>query len=239
MADSASEYLSELEQLLLTAKHPRIRLLLQKALNDASIAQHSEVAAVEGNKSSAEEKDILVPPLQGPVKASTAGMSKITNYGWDDSGQFIKLYITSLPGSDELTDSHVKTTITERGLDLEVLNLKGKSFSLVISDLCGPIVPQDSSAKVRNGVVTVRLKKQNPDKWPCLTRTEKRLQDAKKAKTSKPKKDSEPGDGIMSMLRNLYDEGDDDMKRTLAKAWTEVQEKRKKGGNDDMEMPKL
>lgn len=78
---SSMQYLSELEQLLLTAKHPRIRLLLQKALNDASIAQHSEVVAVEGNKSSAEEKDILVPPLQGPVKASTAGMSKITNYG--------------------------------------------------------------------------------------------------------------------------------------------------------------
>lgn len=60
-----------------------------------------------------------------------------------------------------------------------------------------------------------------------------------RAKTSKPKKDSEPGDSIMSMLRNLYDEGDDDMKRTLAKAWTEVQEKRKKGSDDDMELPKL
>lgn len=57
-----------------------------------------------------------------------------------------------------------------------------------------------------------------------------------RAKTSKPKKDSEPGDGIMSMLRNLYDEGDDDMKRTLAKAWTEVQEKKKTGG-DDMDLP--
>lgn len=43
----------------------------------------------------------------------------------------------------------------------------------------------------------------------------------------------------MSMLRNLYDEGDDDMKRTLAKAWTEVQDKRKKGGDDDMDLPKL
>lgn len=75
------QYLSELEQLLLTAKHPRIRLLLQKALNDASIAQHSEVVAVDGNKSSAEEKEMVVPPLQGPVKATVAGMSKITNYG--------------------------------------------------------------------------------------------------------------------------------------------------------------
>lgn len=61
-----------------------------------------------------------------------------------------------------------------------------------------------------------------------------------RAKTSKPKKDGgDPGDGIMSMLRNLYDEGDDDMKRTLAKAWTEVQEKRKKGGDDDVDLPKL
>lgn len=73
------QYMSELEQLLLTAKHPRIRLLLQKALNDATIAQRSEVASVEG-KRSVDGKEVIVPP-QGPPKASTAGMSKITNYG--------------------------------------------------------------------------------------------------------------------------------------------------------------
>lgn len=75
------QYISELEQILLTAKHPRVRLLLQKALNDATIAQRSEVAAVEGKKSSAEEKEVSVPPPQGPSRPSAAGMSKITNYG--------------------------------------------------------------------------------------------------------------------------------------------------------------
>lgn len=74
------QYMSELEQLLQTAKHPRIRLLLQKALNDATIAQRSEVASVEG-KRSADGKEVMVPPPQGPPKTSTAGMSKITNYG--------------------------------------------------------------------------------------------------------------------------------------------------------------
>lgn len=75
------QYISELEQLLLTAKHPRVRLLLQKALNDATVAQRSEVASVEVKKSSADGKEVMAPPSQGPLRTSTAGMSKITNYG--------------------------------------------------------------------------------------------------------------------------------------------------------------
>ena len=33
----------------------------------------------------------------------------------------------------------------------------------------------------------------------------------------------------MDLMRKMYNEGDDDMKRTIAKAWTESQEKRTKG----------
>jgi len=32
----------------------------------------------------------------------------------------------------------------------------------------------------------------------------------------------------MDMMRKMYNEGDDEMKRTIAKAWTESQEKRTK-----------
>ena len=32
----------------------------------------------------------------------------------------------------------------------------------------------------------------------------------------------------MDLMRKMYNEGDDDMKRTIAKAWTESQEKRAK-----------
>lgn len=75
------QYISELEQLLMTAKHPRIRLLLQKALNDATIAQRSEVAAGEVKKSGDDGKTVTAPTPQGPSRPSVAGMSKITNYG--------------------------------------------------------------------------------------------------------------------------------------------------------------
>jgi len=38
-------------------------------------------------------------------------------------------------------------------------------------------------------------------------------------------KDEDPGDSMMKLMKRMYDEGDDEMKRTIAKAWTESREK--------------
>jgi len=45
---------------------------------------------------------------------------------------------------------------------------------------------------------------------------------------SAPKFDEkkDPNEGLMDMLKKMYDEGDEDMKRTIAKAWTESREKK-------------
>lgn len=41
----------------------------------------------------------------------------------------------------------------------------------------------------------------------------------------------------MKLMKQMYDDGDDDMKRTIAKSWHESQEKRKKEGlGEDMDM---
>ncbi len=48
-----------------------------------------------------------------------------------------------------------------------------------------------------------------------------------------PAKTDDPGAGIMQMMQKMYDEGDDDMKRTLKKAWHESQEKKMKGDLGD------
>ena len=58
-----------------------------------------------------------------------------------------------------------------------------------------------------------------------------------------PKMDDakDPGDSLMQMMKNMYETGDDDMKRTIAKAWTESREKMNTGGGpggmDDAGMP--
>uniref|UniRef100_A0A8C3S9G1 SGS domain-containing protein n=1 Tax=Chelydra serpentina TaxID=8475 RepID=A0A8C3S9G1_CHESE len=40
---------------------------------------------------------------------------------------------------------------------------------------------------------------------------------------------SDPGEGLMNLLKKMYSEGDDEMKRTINKAWVESREKQGKG----------
>ena len=43
----------------------------------------------------------------------------------------------------------------------------------------------------------------------------------------RPKVDesADPNDSLMTMMKQMYDEGDDEMKRTITKAWSESRNK--------------
>ena len=44
----------------------------------------------------------------------------------------------------------------------------------------------------------------------------------------------DPQEGLMSLMKKMYEDGDDEMKRTIAKAFTESRDKSMKGGLGDM-----
>jgi hypothetical protein len=50
-----------------------------------------------------------------------------------------------------------------------------------------------------------------------------------------PKMDDkkDPNDSLMDLMKNMYETGDDEMKRTIAKAWTESREKMSTGAGTD------
>ena len=58
---------------------------------------------------------------------------------------------------------------------------------------------------------------------PCANRPMPKMDDSK-----------DPGDSLMKLMKNMYETGDDDMKRTIAKAWTESREKMNTGGEPEM-----
>ena len=47
--------------------------------------------------------------------------------------------------------------------------------------------------------------------------------------------DGDPGAGLMNLMKKMYDDGDDDMKRTIAKSWQEAQDKKMAGGGGERE----
>ena len=51
-----------------------------------------------------------------------------------------------------------------------------------------------------------------------------------KAMDPKPDASKDPSAGLMDMMKKMYDEGDDEMKRTINKAWSESRSKEGGGG---------
>ena len=81
-------------------------------------------------------------------------------------------------------------------------------------------------------MIAVLLKKSNEGvTWKFLTGTEKALKEKKEKMFDDNKdevgSDKDPNSALMKMMQKMYDSGDPEMKRTIAKAWTESQDKNK------------
>jgi len=157
---------------------------------------------------------------------------QIKDYSYDQSDKFVKLYLTGVNGADKLDKDNIKVTFTDQSLSVRIENINNKNLNFAINKTCHKISPDKSYFKAKSDYVLVCLAKHNPgSKWSHMTYAEKAAADAKKVEDA-PKVDDpdDPSAGLMKMMKKMYEEGDDEMKRTIAKAWTEGQEKRGAGG---------
>ncbi|XP_077580433.1 calcyclin-binding protein [Stigmatopora nigra] len=159
-----------------------------------------------------------------PVASSKAAYTvKITNYAWDQSEKFVKIYLT-LKNVHNIPSEKVEVNFTERSFSVLVKELDGKNHQMTVLNLLYPIDEQNSSTKIKTDMVLIMCKKKTTKKWECLTAIEKQSKD--KDKPAPADDNADPSDGLMSMLKKIYTDGDDEMKRTINKAWSESQEKK-------------
>jgi len=155
--------------------------------------------------------------------------SQIKDYSWDQSEKYVKLYLTNLPGLGDLNQDAVKINFTDESVQIRIQNYKNKNLVFNINKTCHKINPETSYPKIKYDYLLVFMCKHNPgSNWSHFTYADKIKADSSGLK-SDPKLDSTPDDpsaGLMNMMKKLYDDGDDDMKRTIAKAWTEGQGKK-------------
>ncbi|KAM3866238.1 calcyclin-binding protein [Diretmus argenteus] len=210
--------LEDLEYLITVAKETRVRGVLKKELDNVK----KEIAAKHQQIRKATDPDAL---------SKAACTVPITNYGWDQSEKFVKIYLT-LKDVHKIPSENVEVNFTERSFSVLVKDLDGKNHQKTITNLLCPIDVKDSYKKIKTDMVLVMCKKHSQaKKWECLTQTEKQSKDKDKPTMDE---NADPSEGLMNMLKKIYTEGDDEMKRTINKAWSESQEKKLKG--EDMNM---
>jgi calcyclin binding protein len=143
----------------------------------------------------------------------------IESYAFSDSNDTAKIVIRDIDG---LADAKIDFEPKERSFSIAV-NREGLSnLKLTVSPL-KKIVPGGSKFAVRGKTLTITLEKKKKSSW---TQLKKKASSIKKSDPNAMK--SDPNAGLMDMMKNLYDDGDDEMKRTMQKAWWEAQHKKDK-----------
>lgn len=88
--------------------------------------------------------------------------------------------------------------------------------------------------KVKSNSITLELKKAKSKYWDDIK--EKKgsalggVAPAKSKRGEEEKDNEDPSASLMSMMKDLYDKGDDQMKRTIAESWEKAQKDKAAGG---------
>ncbi|CAF1265931.1 unnamed protein product [Adineta steineri] len=189
------------------------------------------------NATTTTEKKPSTTASSSTTTATRSYTKEISLYAWDQSDKFVKMYIQNLDGVGDLPSEQIRCSFENRGFSLEINNLKNINYVFKRGRLLNEIKPEQSSFKVKKDMIILSLAKTESKNWECVFREESKAPEKPLPKMDEGK---DPGDSLMQLMKNMYETGDDEMKRTIAKAWTESREKMNTGGGgggDDLGMP--
>jgi calcyclin binding protein len=218
----------EVRKFISTSGRARVKEVLQRELislqQEISLMVHDEAS----HQPHSEEKPNENKPSAGDIKKPKPLLytKAITSYAWDQSDKFVKIYIT-LDGVDKLPREKITSKFTKNSADVVIHELDGKNHQFKMARLCHGIVSEESYVKVKTGSLLLMMKKEKlkenwEDVYPKVRSTK---DEPTMAGPGGDDSSKDPQGAVMDMMRKMYEEGDDDMKRTIGKAWTESREK--------------
>lgn len=108
-------------------------------------------------------------PASSPSQNNTASKRiecEITNYAWDQSDKFIKLFVT-LDNAQEAGEENVVVTFTDNSIVARIANVQNKDHRFNINNLLFAIDVEKSYRKVKTNMVAIYAKKkQEGESWP-------------------------------------------------------------------------
>ncbi|TYG68549.1 hypothetical protein ES288_D05G161900v1 [Gossypium darwinii] len=215
MAEELALDLEELRQLHSSAKRPRILSLISSEIRSLEKILQLQASKEDGNAAAPPPTASQIPtPISTSVKAPinpALNYVSVSSFSWDQDMDKVKIYVF-LEGVEQ---EKIQTDFKPLSFDVKFHDVKGKNYRCAVPKLNKEIVPEKCKVVVKPTRVIISLFKASKGDWPDLYSKEDKL---------KPNLDKEqdPMAGIMDLMKNMYEEGDDEMKRTIAKAWTDA-----------------
>lgn len=214
--------ISELKKLLDQSTRDKVKSVLSIELRRFE----TKLADIMDKEAKQNESKPL-PSNKSTTKATSRAYDvNVKNYSWDQSDKYVKIYITGLNGVNDVPKDAFELHVGDSSLMFKILELQGnKNMIFELKETPYKISKESSSFKVKTDMVVIMLAKaESGVKWSHLKKSDKDAAEKPKFTPSKPD-EADPSAGLMTMMKQMYDEGDDEMKRTIAKAWTESRDK--------------
>ena len=223
MSAELSRDIAEIEHLRKNSQ----RLNVQKILDDTLSVWNKKLHDLNAKSQQAPSTPTNVNIVAGSGTARP--LKKITTYAFDESDKYVKLYYT-IPGIQSITKDHITSKLTEDSFAVNCVNVDGVDYEINAKGLQYPIDAGQSQVKAKTDSLLVMLKKSKEGQtWKCLLK----LENKKEPKIDPAAASGDPQEGLMNLMKKMYDEGDDEMKRTIRKSWHETQSKKGAAGDFD------
>ena len=232
--------IEELEKLIGISIRPNIKRQLTEYKNNLTNLMKEEKKKIEAEIKKKEEeskKEKTDTTKENKVSSEidqsklNASFTTISKYAFDTSNnKFIKLYLTDgFDGIKTFNSSNIKSKFTKNTFDVCILGWKNRNYRFSCFNLSKEINPNDSYVKQTNSGLIVYLAKANTsDFWDSLEKKKGLFGNKDEDGMPALDKNKDPNQSLMEMMRDMYQNGDPEMKRMIAEAWTKSREEQKK-----------
>ncbi|KAK0410662.1 hypothetical protein QR680_005259 [Steinernema hermaphroditum] len=215
--------LFELSQIRAKCQRPNVQKILDKHISEYCDTLKKVTDEAQKNPS---PEDSSLPPQVAVNPALPRPKTKITTYAYDESDKFMKLYVT-VPGVHKIPAEKVSVEFFADGIAMFCEDVNGRDYELRIVGLAGATVPEKSIYKQKTDTVLLMMKKaKEGEKWEAVIKSGKK---DKKMPDFDDKGD--PQESLMKLMKTMYDEGDDEMKRQIKKSFYESKQKQDNFGD--------
>lgn len=192
---------------------------IDRLLSVSTRDNNKQILVQERMRLNSELSAIPAAVVNAPVEGTEKLWRPIDKFAWEQTDDEVKIYVTCFNDFKSLPKSNLILESTSDSVCVSILDFNGINYRLRFPKLNKEI--KDARTTLKSSGFSLTLKKKERGHWDAIAPKASLL----KKKDEDSKGESEPGDSLMNMMKNLYEEGDDDMKRTIAEAWSKSKDK--------------